>query len=152
MKYGKIVDTDAIGRCPAGSLDPAHYRLDGTCQCQAGAPGFRDTQREHRGHDFLPPAGTVPPLGATEELPLADKIIACRYFCAAGDWWIAEMDPADGLAFGYAKLAAYPDAAEWGYVDLAELEALNLADGLVIAERDLHWEPRKFSEITEARQ
>lgn len=62
------------------------------------------------------------------------------------------MDPASGLAFGYAKLVAYPDAAEWGYIDLAELEALNLSGGLVIAERDLHWEPRKFSEITEARQ
>jgi hypothetical protein len=117
-----------------------------------GAPGFRETQRERRGHDFLPEADTVPPLYATEEVPLAEKVIACHYFCAAGDWWIAEMDPAAGLALGYAKLAAYPDAAEWGYIDLAELEALNQSGGLMIVERDLHWQPCKFSEIREARR
>lgn len=50
-----------------------------------GAPGFRDTQRKRRGHDFLPAAGTVPPLRATEETPLAEKVIACHYFCAMGD-------------------------------------------------------------------
>lgn len=35
MKYGKIISTDAIGRCPKGSLDPAHYRDDGmSCLCE----------------------------------------------------------------------------------------------------------------------
>jgi hypothetical protein len=38
-----------------------------------------------------------------------------------------------------------------GYINLAELEEVNVHRGLVIVERDLHWEPCKFGDITEVR-
>jgi hypothetical protein len=34
-----------------------------------------------------------------------------------------------------------------GYTPLAELEELNARHGLVIVERDLFWQPRKFADI-----
>ena len=114
---------------------------------------FTETQRKRRGHAFLPPADIeIPPLGATDETKAANKLIPLHYFSAGGDWWVAELDREAGEAFGYVKLTAYPEGAEWGYFDLAELEQLNVLHGLVIIERDLYWTPRKFSEIAEARR
>jgi hypothetical protein len=117
---------------------------------------MNETQRTRRGHDFLPPAAElaeVPGLYETDGIPAEAKLIPLHYFAASGDWWIAEIGTDDGqlLAFGYAKLAVYPDG-EWGYVDLAELEEVNVHHGLVVVERDLHWQPRKFADITEARR
>ncbi len=40
-----------------------------------------------------------------------------------------------------------PDCAEWGYINLPELETVNAHDGLTIVERDCHWEPKCFAEI-----
>ena len=107
-----------------------------------------ETQRKRRGHNFLPPKTVkVPGIMATDGIPVADKSIPLHYFCASGDWYIAEADFETGEAFGYAKLAAYPDGAEWGYIDLNELEQLNVHGGLVIVERDCYWTPVKFSDI-----
>ncbi|MDQ1677139.1 MAG: hypothetical protein QOC93_2283 [Actinomycetota bacterium] len=100
-----------------------------------------DTQRQRRGHDFYPPttvAAAIPPLYGTEDTPTVDKVLHLRYFAAAGDWWIAEYDPGTGTALGYACLGD-PDCAEWGYLDLPELEQVNVRSGLLIVERDLHW-------------
>jgi hypothetical protein len=63
-----------------------------------------------------------------------------RNFAGACDWWIAEYDPATGTAFGYACLGD-PACAEWGYLDLPELERVSVRSGLLIVERDLHWAP-----------
>ncbi len=117
---------------------------------------MNETQRARRGHGFLPPAAElaeVPALYETDHIQAEDKLIPLHYFSAAGDWWVAEIGTDDGqlLAFGYARLAGYPDG-EWGYVDLAELEQVNVHHGLVIAERDLWWKPRKFADIAEARR
>jgi len=116
-----------------------------------------ETQRTRRGHDFLPPAAElaqIPGLYETDGIPAEAKLIPLHYFCAAGDWWVAEIGEEDGepIAFGYVKLAAYPEGAEWGYTPLAELEQVNVHHGLVIAERDLFWEPRKFADIREAQR
>ena len=112
---------------------------------------FAETQRRRRGHAFMPPQTVkVPKIGAASGTRISDKLIPLHYFSAAGDWYVAEMDPETGEAFGYTRLAAYPDGAEWGYFDLAELEQVNVHHGLVIVERDMHWTPRKFSEIREA--
>lgn len=100
-----------------------------------------ETQRLRRGHDFYPPAdATVPRLYETEGQPFAEKVLHLHYFAGGCDWWLAEYDPSEGLGFGYACLGD-PDNAEWGYVSLPELEGVNLHDGLVIVERDLHWSP-----------
>jgi hypothetical protein len=45
--------------------------------------------------------------------------------------------PATGTAFGYACLGN-PNCAEWGYVDLPELEEARVLSSLVIVERDLN--------------
>jgi hypothetical protein len=110
-----------------------------------------ETQRERRGHQFIPPnVAELPKLYATEHTKEADTEIVVHYFCAAGDWWLAEIDPEheDGpLGFGYCRLGVDPSAAEWGYVSLTELETLNVHHGLVIVERDCHWVPGTFAEL-----
>lgn len=112
-----------------------------------------ETQRKRRGHSFMPgPDVQVPGLYATEGTTMDDKTIAVHYFCAVGDWYVAEADFDSGEAFGYAKLAAYPDGAEWGYFDLSELETLNAHHGLVIVERVCFWTPKRFADIPEARR
>ncbi len=109
----------------------------------------RETQWLRRGHPFYPPAElavTIPALYATENVPCAAKTIHLHYFAGGCDWWLAEYDPATGRGFGYVCLGD-PQCAEWGYVDLAELEEVSVARGLVIVERDLHWTPTRAGEI-----
>lgn len=109
---------------------------------------MEETQRKRRGHSFVPPKTVkVPGIMETDRIPMENKIIPLHYFCASGDWWIAEADFDTGEAFGYVKLASYPDGAEWGYIDLNELETLNAHHGLVIVERDCNWEPTLFRNI-----
>jgi hypothetical protein len=122
----------------------------------------RERHRAERGHAFYPPAAelaAVPQLYGTEPVPTAEKTIWLHYFVRDCDWWIAEYDPATGLAFGYACLHGDAANAEWGYVELAELEALYQEGGFVptdvpgrvrllprlIVERDLDWTPRPVS-------
>jgi hypothetical protein len=109
-----------------------------------------ERQRAQRRHPFYPPATSrteaggraapIPALYATQGQPAAEKVLHAHYFVTGCDWWIAEYDPNTGPAFGYACLGD-PNLAEWGYVDLTELEAVAVHDGLVVVERDLHWVP-----------
>lgn len=111
---------------------------------------MNETQARRRGHAFLPPKSVkVPALYDTDRVPAEDKIIHVHYFSAGSDHYMAELNRETGEAFGYVKLAGYPEGGEWGYTDLEELEQVNAHHGLVIVERDLFWEPRKFSEIAE---
>jgi len=117
-----------------------------------------DTQRERRGHDFLSDAdtlGKIPVLYGTEDTPAEDKIIWLHYFSAASDHYVAEVgwdeDAGAWLAFGYAIFTGFPEGAEWGYLSLNELEEVNAHGGLVIVERDLHWEPRPFGFVMRER-
>jgi Protein of unknown function (DUF2958) len=108
-----------------------------------------ETQRQRRGHDFLPPEDErrcIPGERESEDTPLDEKVIHIHYFCAAGDWWIAELWPEDGqwMAFGYAQFAAMPEMAEWGLIPLDELEQVRTMAGLIIVERDLYWTPVPF--------
>ena len=107
-----------------------------------------ETQAARRGHAFYP-QNLTPGLYDTEDTALAEKIITEHYFTSAGDWWICEYDPDSGRAFGYARLAAMPDCAEWGYIHLPELEEITTHNGLVIIERDCHWEPTRFAHVYE---
>ena len=113
----------------------------------------------------------APPLYATEDVPLVDKIIHAHAFLGACDWWIAEFDGDDTL-FGYADLGD-PDNAEWGYVSLVELSQIRgqvavqvlaargpwsqyqpkIVNGrpvrfqTVSVEWDQHWTPKPFGGI-----
>jgi hypothetical protein len=90
---------------------------------------------------------------ATDRIPAEEKIIWAHYFSAGGDWYVAELgepgDDASTEAFGYMKLAAFPDGAEWGYFGLEGLEQVKAMGGLVIVERDCWWKPCRFSDIRE---
>jgi hypothetical protein len=121
-----------------------------------------DTQRRLRGHAFLPPKRVldkVPGAYATENVEAEDKTIIAHYFTGGADYYIAEMwqergeeeEPSRWMAFGYARLASHPEGQEWGYLDLDELEQVRgrTTQGLpVLVERDMHWEPTPFSQIT----
>lgn len=103
-----------------------------------------------RGHAFLPDQEElrrVPPLYATERMPLAEKTVWLRYFAgAACEWLVMEYDPAEAVAFGWADLGD-PQNAELGYFSLVELSGLLVRrpDGLpVVVERDLLWSPRPW--------
>jgi hypothetical protein len=120
-----------------------------------------DSQRQDRGHRFLPPPevlSQIPGARQTESTAAEDKTIWLHYFSAASDHYIAEVwqepesqgEPARWMGFGYARFAAFPDLAEWGYIDLDELEQVRVdgPGGLpVIVERDLAWQPKPFREI-----
>jgi hypothetical protein len=113
---------------------------------------FPETQRQRRGHDFLPLSALegVPELYATEDIEAQDKIVALHFFSASGDWWITEVCQSGedaGLAFGYVRFASFPDGAEWGYTWLPELEEVNVHGGLVIVERDCYWSPVTFGQL-----
>src|SRR5690348_12149490 len=109
---------------------------------------MEETQRKRRGHAFLPPQDIlrkIPGLYATDGQEFGDKIVYIHYFSAAADFWITELDQDSYEGFGYVRYAQFPEGAEWGYIDLTDLEAVNVRGGLVIVERELHWEPKKFS-------
>jgi hypothetical protein len=108
---------------------------------------FVETQRVRRGHRFLPAsvAAALPRLYATEHTPVDEKIVWARYFAGCCEWLVVEYDPVERLAFGWCDLGVgHP---EWGYVDLAELEQVLVADGLVIVEREIGWQPKAFGEV-----
>jgi hypothetical protein len=100
-----------------------------------------ETQRRLRGHDFYPPAeemSTWPKLYATDgDGPLGEKPIQAHYFQGSMDWYVAEKDPQENLAFGYVGLG---HGGEWGYIDLSEIESVRGQLGLPI-ERDLDFKP-----------
>jgi hypothetical protein len=120
-----------------------------------------DSRRKDRGHRFLPPPDVlsqIPGARQTESTAAGDKTIWLHYFSAASDHYIAEAwqepesqgEPDRWMGFGYARFAAFPDLAEWGYIDLDELEQVRVEGpgGLrVIVERDLAWQPKPFREI-----
>lgn len=125
-----------------------------------------------RGHPFLPPddelAG-IPRLYATDSLPPDRTVIHLHYFVAACDWWVAELDPDDGTAFGFACLGDARNA-EWGYVSLIELAGVEAGQPIerrvpnpepdgppsklvrlgtlpIVVERDLYWSPKPFADV-----
>jgi hypothetical protein len=100
-----------------------------------GSLGLQETKRNRRGHDFYPKDfASWPKTYATDGVDTPVKEVLAHYFSAGTDHWIVEAD-ADGYAFGYTTLANHPDGAEWGYIDLPELEAAGSM--LNIVERDL---------------
>ncbi len=64
-----------------------------------------------------------------------------HYVAAGSDWWVCELDPRLGRAFGYV-CHADPANAEWGYFELNELCSLLIPTlPPVLVERDLGWRP-----------
>ena len=83
---------------------------------------------------------SIPALYATESIPLKEKTAhehwvfpACNFH-----WLIAEINPKEKLAFGWAFLNDEQNA-EWGYISIAELQGIG-------AVRDANFAPKKASE------
>jgi hypothetical protein len=91
----------------------------------------------------------IPGLYHTESVPLKDKIIHMRVFLGGSEWLIAEYDVSD-IFFGYAILNEDYENGEWGYISFLELGQLRIFPGIEV-DRDLHWEPKKASEIERVR-
>jgi hypothetical protein len=94
----------------------------------------------------------IPPLYATESTTAEDKVIHARLFAlaSAATWYVAEYDTEQGLAFGYADLGE-PTCAEWGYVDVLELESLRWL-GIPRVELDCHFTPVRFADLKEVQR
>ena len=85
----------------------------------------------------------IPEIYATEEIETDDKIIHMHFFIGGCDWWVTEFD-GENTFFGFVNLNN-PQLAEWGYFTLNELDTINI-NGIHV-DRDLHWQPKKFSAI-----
>jgi hypothetical protein len=69
-------------------------------------------------------------------------MIHAHYFIGGCDWYLAELDPETGLAFGYADLGC----GEWGYFDLVEMEH-QLIQGWMVIDRELGFVPKRATEL-----
>jgi hypothetical protein len=109
-----------------------------------------ETQRRIRGHNFYAPKkvmSKVPALGATDDVPLEGKKFHLHYFAGgAANWYIAEVDQATGRAFGLMDPSGR-GRGSWGYVDLRELEAVNLG-GYRVVERDCYFSQGNLAHVT----
>lgn len=81
---------------------------------------------------------------------IPDPLIICRFFNPGGAWtWLAlEYEPTEKIFFWYASLWY---EFELGSFSLIELESFRGRFWLRI-ERDLHFSPKKASEIDELRE
>jgi hypothetical protein len=84
---------------------------------------------------------SFPALYATEDTPLAEKMLHVYYFLGSHDWYIAELDPETGLAFDYST----GGACERGYMDLVEME--EVIGAMSVIERDIHFVPTTTQEL-----
>lgn len=104
---------------------------------------MRETLSLYRGHDFLPSTqhlAAIPDIYAQDGVPTAVKIVHLHYTAKFGDWWITELDTRSWVGFGFVRLTAMPECAEWGYIPLEELEAVMDSYGNIV-DRDLRWQP-----------
>ncbi|MFJ5218792.1 DUF2958 domain-containing protein [Streptomyces sp. NPDC088354] len=100
--------------------------------------------RERRGHDFYPDPealAAIPALYASDDTPAADQIMHLHYTGGLAEWYVSELDPSSGLAFGWARISN----GEWGSISLAELEQVTYGGGLIV--RDLAFTPTRAGDI-----
>jgi hypothetical protein len=91
----------------------------------------------------------LPALYATEQTPLAEKQILCKFFdpCSAWTWYAVEGGEDEGEFLFWGLVRGHED--EWGYFSLAELESLRGRVGLPI-ERDRYFTPCAVGELPDA--
>ncbi|MEW6058056.1 MAG: DUF2958 domain-containing protein [Bdellovibrionota bacterium] len=86
----------------------------------------------------------LPPLYAQEKVK--DPMVHAKFFTpwTHWTWYVTEGSEEEGdfIFFGYVA----GDFGEWGYFSLNELESVRGPGGLTI-ERDLHFTPKRKSEI-----
>lgn len=90
----------------------------------------------------------IPALYATEETPLRDKTVVCKFFTpdSAWTWYVIEGSP-EGEDFCFWGFVQGLEG-EFGYFMLSELESCRGPLGLPI-ERDLHFEGVPVRDVKE---
>lgn len=75
----------------------------------------------------------------------SDPLVLAKFFMPQGSWtWYAtEYDPETEVFFGY----VVGDFPEWGSFALADLQSLRTRIFYLPMERDLHFEPTRFSNL-----
>jgi hypothetical protein len=106
-----------------------------------------------RGHIFQPPdhiAKAMPPLRSSTGGP--GTVIRLHYYLRDRDWWLAELDPETGTAWGYVH-TGNPLEAAWQLVKLPELAVATMGEGeaAVYVQRDRYWQVARFDQIPLAR-
>jgi hypothetical protein len=118
-----------------------------------------EVNRRLRGHRFYPTAAELEKLPRPYAKGTMDKTstVHVHYFCVSGDWWITGFPTdleEDAIAFGYTRLAVFPEGAEFGFINLTELEELKVVKfGFPIyVERDLYWTPKSLEKALSERR
>jgi len=88
----------------------------------------------------------IPKLYGTKDIPLEEKVLHMHFFIGGSDWFYAEYNPGQRIAFGYAILNDDQQMAEWGYISHDELMEVKNKLGIEV-DRDLHWKPKPAREI-----
>ncbi len=90
---------------------------------------------------------SLPPLYSQEADP--DPVVHAKFFTPDSNWtWFVTEGQAEGDDFRFFGFVR-GQAEEWGYFLLSELEAARGPLGLPV-ERDLHWQPGRFTDVVEA--
>ncbi len=86
----------------------------------------------------------MPKLYSTKNIDAADKTIYLHFFISNNDWYIVEISHENfDIMYGYSILNGDTEMAEWGYISLSEL--CKIKEHGFEVNRDLLWEPKKFS-------
>ena len=87
---------------------------------------------------------TMPNLHATEGVPLGQKLVRAKLFTpwSSWTWYLIECEPGGPIAWGL----VVGHESEFGYIDLAELEAVSGPGGFKV-ERDVHFEPCTVADV-----
>jgi hypothetical protein len=95
-----------------------------------------------RGHRFVTKhiVSKTPALYATENEPIEEKAGRAKWFSPSLTWYMCELDPETGEAFGYVENLSEPAFSEWGYFSLVELGEV-FVKGICV-ERDLYYDGR----------
>lgn len=88
----------------------------------------------------------LPPLYATEKVPLEQKKLIVKYFTPFSNWtWYGvEYDPKEKRFFG---LVVNGHGHEWGYFTLTEFEEINNSAKPPRIERDLYFSTTSVGDI-----
>ena len=87
----------------------------------------------------------LPVFYSREHVALKDKLIQMHFFLTSSDWYVVEYDADSRNFFGFVILNNDYEMAEWGYFSLDEL--MGLKSGYIEVDRDLHFKPKKASEV-----
>lgn len=96
-----------------------------------------------RGQEFYTVKALDPAYRTAEDVRALP--VLAHYFGGSCDWLVLGMDE-EGVAYGFACLGD-PMDAEYGAFSLPEIESINR--GLLIFERDEHWEQTTIAELKE---